>query len=74
MRIIKNVYVFISKVSLSSYCQVTMTITELEKPSLSELLSAIGGSVGLWLGIGAFQAFEICSNLFYAMVEKARII
>ena len=51
-----------------------MTITELEKPSVSELLSAIGGSVGLWLGIGAFQAFEIFSNMFYIMVEKARII
>ena len=53
--------------------KVTMTITELETPSVSELLSAIGGSIGLWLGLGAFQAIEILSKLFLALAEKVRI-
>jgi hypothetical protein len=32
------------------------------KPSLSSFLSAVGGSVGLWLGLGALQAAEILFN------------
>ena len=38
--------------------KVAMTITELETPSVSELLSAIGGSIGLWLGVGVFQVYK----------------
>ena len=47
-----------------------MTITELETPSVSELLSSIGGSIGLWLGLGAFQAIEI----FVALANKIRLL
>ena len=47
-----------------------MTITELETPSVSELLSSIGGSIGLWLGLGAFQAIEI----FVALANKVRLL
>ena len=49
-----------------------MTITELETPSVSELLSSIGGSIGLWLGLGAFQAIEILSTIFVALAYKVR--
>ena len=58
----------------SFYVQISMTITELETPSISELLSSIGGSIGLWLGLGAFQAIEILSRIFYAFPDKVRIM
>ena len=51
-----------------------MTITELETPSISELLSSIGGSIGLWLGLGAFQAIEILSRIFVALANKVRMM
>ena len=50
--------------------KVPMTITELETPSVSELLSAIGGSIGLWLGLGVFQAIEILSKALMALADK----
>ena len=52
--------------------KVTMTITELETPSVSELLSAIGGSIGLWLGVGVFQAIEILSKVFQALAKNVK--
>ena len=54
--------------------QISITITELETPSISELLSSIGGSIGLWLGLGAFQAIEILSRIFVALANKVRIM
>ena len=63
----------LGRILLSFSEKVTMTITELETPSVSELLSAIGGSIGLWLGLGAFQAIEILSKLFVALADKVRI-
>ena len=63
----------LGRVLLSFSEKVSMTITELETQSVSELLSSIGGSVGLWLGLGAFQAIEILSRIFFAMADKVRI-
>ena len=50
-----------------------MTITELETPSVSELLSAVGGSIGLWLGLGVFQFVEILSKVLRALADKVMI-
>ena len=62
--------VILSFCDLFNYVQISMTITELETPSVSELLSSIGGSIGLWLGLGAFQAIEI----FVALANKIRLL
>ena len=51
---------------------VQMTITEMETPSISGLLSAVGGSIGLWLGIGVFQAIEILSHIFLPLTNRIR--
>ena len=67
---------FSKKVTIMSsfYVQISMTINELETPSVSELLSSIGGSIGLWLGLGAFQAIEILSRIFVALANKVRMM
>ena len=64
--------VILSFCDLFNYVQISMTITELETPSVSELLSSIGGSIGLWLGLGAFQAIEVLSRIFVALADKVR--
>ena len=51
---------------------VQMTITEMETPSISGLLSAVGGSIGLWLGIGVFQAIEILSHILLPLTNRIR--
>ena len=61
-----------SSIVLTFSDTVQMTITEMETPSISELLSAVGGSVGLWLGIGAFQAIEILSHIFLPLTNRIR--
>ena len=66
--------VILSFCDLFNYVQISMTITELETPSVSELLSSIGGSIGLWLGLGAFQAIEILSRILVALANKVRIM
>jgi hypothetical protein len=38
---------------------VEVSTTDLVKPTISSFLSAVGGSVGLWLGLGAAQAVQI---------------
>ena len=36
-----------------------MTTTDFVKPTLSSFLSDVGGSAGLWLGLGVAQAVEL---------------
>ena len=61
-----------SHIVLSFSGTVQMTITEMETPSVSGLLSAIGGSIGLWLGIGVLQAIELLTSLFLAFFDRVR--
>ena len=41
---------------------VEVTTTSLVQPTLSSLLSSVGGSMGLWLGLGVVQAIEVIIN------------
>ena len=61
-----------SHIVLSFSEMVEMTETEMETASLSELLSSIGGSVGLWLGIGVLQAVHLLSHIFYPLADRIR--
>ena len=62
-----------SHIVLSFSETVQMTITEMEAPSISGLLSAIGGSIGLWLGIGVFQAVQILySHILAPLANRIR--
>jgi hypothetical protein len=51
---------------------VQVTTTNFMKPSLSSFLSAVGGSVGLWLGLGALQAAEILFNWAQPWIRRCR--
>jgi hypothetical protein len=51
---------------------VQVTTTDFVKQSLSSFLSAVGGSVGLWLGLGALQAVEILINCALPWLRRFR--
>jgi hypothetical protein len=51
---------------------VQVTTTDFVKPTLSSFLSAVGGSVGLWLGLGALQAVEILFNWLLPWIGRFR--
>ena len=42
--------------------KVEMTSTDFIYPTISSVLSDVGGSLGLWLGLGALQALNILIN------------
>ena len=58
------------KITFSPSVQVTTT--DFVKPSLSSFLSSVGGSVGLWLGLGALQAAEILFNWALPWIRRCR--
>ena len=47
-------------------------LTELYYPSmtLSDFLSQVGGTIGLWLGMGAIQLFIYCNNFLLMFLRK----
>ena len=46
-------------VALEFLPRVEVTTTELVRPLVSALLADLGGSVGLWLGLGVLQAIQL---------------
>ena len=42
--------------------KVEMTSIDFIHPTVSSVLSDVGGSLGLWLGLGALQALNILIN------------
>ena len=64
-----SAYNWIDLVPVSS---VLVTTTDFVKPNLSKLLSEYGGSMGLWLGLGVVQLFQICFFIIkqYTCIKK----
>ena len=52
--------------------KVELTETDFIKPTLSTILSEVGGSLGLWLGLGALQAVELLVNNSLILVNRIR--
>ena len=57
-------------IGLSFTEKVQVSRTTFAKPSLSSLLSEVGGSLGLWLGLGAVQLVALLAN--YSMILARR--
>ena len=52
--------------------KVESSVTDFVRPTLSSILSDVGGSLGLWLGLGALQALEICAKNVMVLVKRLR--
>ena len=52
--------------------KVESSVTDFVRPTLSSILSDVGGSLGLWLGLGALQALEICVQNVLLLVKRLR--
>ena len=75
-----------SWIDINFSSKVKVTKTDLEKPTLSSFLSEVklktcvfaifsfflqvGGSAGLWLGLGAVQVFQLSVNCLLFVVRK----
>jgi hypothetical protein len=51
-----------NKIDFTFSPKVLVTTTDFVKPTLSMFLSDVGGSLGLWLGLGAVQTIEMVIN------------
>jgi hypothetical protein len=50
-----------------------VTTTDFVKLPLSNFLSDVGGSVGLWLGLGMVQAVQIVINCILPRIRTLRL-
>ena len=55
---------------LSFSSKVMVTRTDFLKFSLASFLSEVGGSMGLWLGLGMVQALELINSLLPMITQK----
>jgi hypothetical protein len=49
-----------------------VTRTDFVQPTVSTILSEIGGSLGLWLGLGAVQAAQLLVQLGLILANRLR--
>ena len=61
-----------SKIDITFAQQVQVTTTFLMGPTLSSFLSSVGGSMGLWLGLGVVQAVELVINFVLPWIRACR--
>jgi hypothetical protein len=61
-----------SQIEITFSPSTQVTTTDFLKPPLSSFLSSVGGSVGLWLGLGALQAAEILANCAMPWIRRCR--
>ena len=50
--------------------KVEMTTTDFIYPTVSSVLSDVGGSLGLWLGLGALQALDLLVKNFLLFANR----
>ena len=50
--------------------KVEMTTTDFIYPTVSSVLSDVGGSLGLWLGLGALQALDLLVKNFLLLANR----
>ena len=50
-----------------------VTTTSRVQPTLSSFLSSVGGSMGLWLGLGVVQAIEMVINIIVPWCKRCRV-
>ena len=50
--------------------KVEMTTTDFIYPTVSSVLSDVGGSLGLWLGLGALQALDLLVKNFFLLANR----
>jgi hypothetical protein len=69
-RFISEAVIDDSYIDITFSPSVQVTMTDFVKPTLSSFLSDVGGSVGLWLGLGALQAAEIVFNCVLPRIRR----
>ena len=63
-----------SKVDLTFDQTVTISESYYPSPSLTVLLADMGGSLGLWLGVGIIQLFAYASNFANIKIQNMNLI
>ena len=54
-----------SRIDIAFSKQVSVAVTDFPKFNTAVFLSACGGSMGLWLGVGIVQAVEMLGRIFW---------
>ena len=57
-------------IDLTFSSKVFVTETDFAKFTISSFLSEVGGSMGLWLGLGVVQVLELAANWVLLRINK----